>query len=121
MNADDLSQQPIVWVGSSHKDLRTFPSEVRRDIGFALYEAQLGGRHYNVKPLKGFPGVMEIVSDYRTDTYRAVYAVKLGDEIYVLHVFQKKSKRGIATPKKELDIIRQRLQEATRIAREQKQ
>ncbi len=94
------------------------PAAVQDDVGYALWLAQIGRKYYNAKPLKGFGGVFEIISDYRTDTYRAVYAVKLGDDIYVLHVFQKKSKRGIATPKKELDMIKKRLQEARRLAKE---
>lgn len=73
----------------------------------------------STKPLKGFSGVMEIVSDYRTDAYRAVYAIKLGQNIYVLHVFQKKSRRGIAIPKQDMEMIRIRLQEAGRMAEEE--
>lgn len=79
---------------------------------------QKGKRYYTAKPLKGFRGVFEIVSDYATDTYRAVYAVKLGSKIYVLHVFQKKSKKGIAIPKKDVEVIRRRLQQARQMARE---
>ena len=94
------------------------PALVQDDIGYALWLAQIGRTYYNAKPLKGFGGVFEIVSDYQTDTFRAVYAVKLGDNIYVLHVFQKKSQRGTATPKKELNVIRKRLQDARRLAKE---
>ena len=90
-------------------------------MGYGLWLAQVGRKYYNAKPLKGFSGVFEITSDYQTDTYRAVYAVKLGEKIYVLHTFQKKSKRGIATPKKELDTIRKRLQRAQQIAKEEKE
>ena len=80
-------------------------------MGFALYQAQLGTKPASAKPLSGFggAGVLEIVDDFQTNTYRAVYSVKFNDRIYVLHAFQKKSKRGIATPKAELDLIRRRL------------
>ena len=117
---DKLQIKPVIWVGSSYRDLKDFPSEVQKDIGYALWLAQVGEKHDKTKPLKGFSSVMEIVSDYRTDTYRTVYTVKLGSKLYVLHAFQKKSKRGIATPKKEIDMIRKRLQEARRLAQEDK-
>ncbi len=104
----------ILWIGSSRKDLRAFPQQVRKDMGNALYAAQQGETDPAAKPLKGFGGteVMEIVERYRTDTYRAVYAARLKNAVYVLHVFQKKAKKGRATPKQELDLIRQRLAEA---------
>ena len=107
----------VDWVGASLEDLRKFPKEVQREIGYALYVAQIGGKHRKAKPLKGFSGVWEIVSDYSTDTYRAVYTVKIGDSIYVLHCFQKKSKRGISSPKKEIDLVRQRLRMAQEMAK----
>jgi len=116
MNADTPQIKPIVWVGSAHKDLNAFPRAVQKDAGYALWLAQLGEKHDKTKPLKGFRGVMEMVSDYQTDTYRTIYAVKLGTKLYVLHAFQKKSKRGIATPKKEMDVIRRRLQQARQLA-----
>ncbi|MDI1344646.1 MAG: type II toxin-antitoxin system RelE/ParE family toxin [Pseudolabrys sp.] len=98
------------------RDLRSLPAQVRRDIGQALYTAQKGETDPAAKPLKGFGGarVMEIVENDRSGTYRAVYTVQFGDAIYVLHVFQKKSKRGIATPKQDIDLIRRRLAEAER-------
>ncbi len=104
----------LVWVGSSLKDLREFPEEVKDEMGFALYEAQSGLKPVTAKALKGFGGasVLEIVSDYQTDTYRAVYTVKFDDRVYVLHAFQKKSKSGIATPKAELELIKKRLKQA---------
>jgi phage-related protein len=107
-------QRPLVWVGSSRKDLRAFPREVRRDIGLALYAAQQGEMDPAAKPLRGFGGasVVEIIARQEGDTWRAVYTVRFAEAIYVLHAFQKKSKRGIATPKKELDLIRRRLAEA---------
>ena len=112
---DDALIKPIIWVGSSHDDLLALPREVQNDIGYALWIAQTGGKHDQAKPLRGFAGVMEIVSRYQTDTYRAVYVVNLDDRLYVLHTFQKKSTRGIATPKKELATIARRLRQAKMI------
>ena len=109
----------VTWMGSSLEDLKTFPRDVQRDVGFALYRAQIGKQHHNVKPLKGLSGVMEIVSPYAKDTYRTVYTVKLGKRIYVLHAFQKKSKKGIKTPKHEIEIIKQRLRWAKELAKEE--
>jgi phage-related protein len=96
--------KPVVWVGSSRRDLKSFPQRVRSDIGQALYAAQLGETDPAAKPLKGFGGaaVMEIVDRYDTNTYRAVYTVEFSNVIYVLHCFQKKSKRGIATPQRDI-------------------
>ena len=104
----------LVWVGSSLKELREFPSAVQDEMGFALYEAQCGLKPLDAKPLKGFgsANVLEIVSDYRTDTYRAVYTVKFNDRVYVLHAFQKKSKKGIATSQSDIELIRRRLAQA---------
>ena len=101
----------IEWIASSRDDLRAMPQRVRRDIGQALYTAQQGETDPAAKPLKGFGGtrVMEIVERYRGDAYRAVYTAHFADAIYVLHVFQKKSTRGIATPKPDLDLIKRRL------------
>jgi phage-related protein len=108
--------RPIVWLGSSRRDLRAMPQQVRRDIGQALYAAQQGTTDPAAKPLKGFGGarVMEIVERYRTDAYRAVYTAHFENAVYVLHVFQKKSKTGIATPKHEIELIRRRFAEAER-------
>ena len=108
--------KPVVWIGSSRDDLRALSQQVRRDIGQALYTAQQGETDPSAKPLKGFGGarVMEIIERYRTDAYRAVYTVHFEDAIYVLHVFQKKSKQGIATPKSDIELIRRRYAEAER-------
>lgn len=97
--------------GSSLKDLRGFPEEVKDEIGFALYQAQRGLTPRSAKPLKGFTGasVLEIVDDFQTDTYRAVYTVQFADAVYVLHAFQKKSKRGVETPKVEIELVKARL------------
>lgn len=108
--------KPLVWIGDSLEKVRGFPSPVKDEIGFALYQAQIGKKHVNAKPMKGLGhGVMEIVSDYRGDTFRAVYMVKLAHWVYVLHAFQKKSKSGIATPRPEIGLIRQRLKRAVQL------
>lgn len=100
----------LEWIFSARKDLRDFPDPVKDEIGFALRRIQEGKTPISAKPLKGMgSGVMEVISDYDTNTYRAVYVLNLGDKIYVLHCFQKKSKRGVATPKEELEVIKQRL------------
>jgi phage-related protein len=104
------------WVGSSREDLKKFPNEAQDRIGYGLYEAQLGVFPYCAKLLKGFSGVFEIICDFDKNTYRTVYATKLGDYVYVLHVFQKKSTIGIKTPKHEIDLIKTRLQTAKLIA-----
>jgi phage-related protein len=100
----------LLWIGSSQDDLRAFPDEARRAVGFALRRAQAGDKHSAAKPLKGFggAGVLEIVADDDGDTYRAVYTVALPDAIYVLHAFQKKSSSGISTPQRHIDLIRRR-------------
>jgi len=112
--------KPVIWVGSSRKDLKGFPQRVRTDIGQAVYTAQMGDTDPAARPLKGFGGtkVMEIVDRYDTNTYRAVYTAQFAGVIYVLHAFQKKSKSGIATPQKDLELIRRRLAEAQRLNRE---
>jgi phage-related protein len=104
----------IVWVGSSRTDLKAFPAEVKDVMGYALYQAQLGQKAPSAKPLHGFGGasILEIVEDYQTNTYRAVYTVKFAEVIYVLHAFQKKSKKGGATPKSAIDLIKSRLRTA---------
>jgi phage-related protein len=106
--------KPVLWVGSAKGDLSRFPGEVKEAMGFALYEAQCGGKHVDAKPLRGFggAGVLEVVEDHRGDTYRAVYTVRLKGRLYVLHAFQKKSKKGIATPQGDIELIKQRLKEA---------
>jgi phage-related protein len=107
-------------MGNSLETVRGFPSVVKDEIGFALYQAQVGSKHLNAKPMKGLgPGVFEIVSDYRRNTFRAVYMVRLGLKIYVLHAFQKKSKSGIAMPKSEIALIKDRLKRAIELHKEQ--
>ena len=107
-------------MGSSRRDLRAFPRAVRRDIGRALYAAQQGETDPSAKALRGFGegSVLEVVAQHHGDTWRAVYTVRCAEAVYVLHAFQKKSKRGIATPKKDMDLVHQRLSEAERLHRE---
>ena len=108
--------RPLQWVGDSKQRLQTFPEPVRKDIGHALYRVQIGETPPSAKPMRGIEsGVFEIVDNYSTDTYRAVYTLKIGQSMYVLHCFQKKSKRGIRTPKKEIDLIKRRLRRAKEI------
>jgi len=106
--------KPIFWVASSKRDLRALPGSVQDVFGYALHLAQTGRKHDQAKPLKGFgsAGILEVVEDFRRDTYRAVYTVKFGDAVYVLHCFQKKSSHGIGTPKPDIDLIRERLKAA---------
>ena len=107
-------RKPLFWVGSSKEDLSAFPDEVKLVMGFALHLAQTGGKHVDAKPLRGFKGagVLEVVEEYDGNAYRAVYTVRFAESVYVLHAFQKKSKKGIATPKSEIDLIKERLKRA---------
>jgi phage-related protein len=116
---DGQSTRPLTWLGSSRTDLKRFPQQVRRDMGNALYAAQRGEVDPAAKPLRGFGGVrvMEIVDRHDTNTYRAVYTAQFDEAIYVLHAFQKKSNRGIATPAREIELVRRRLAEAERLHR----
>lgn len=113
--------KPLRWVGRSKEELIEFPEEVRKVMGYALFQAQLGGKHMDAKPLKGHKGagVLEVVENFDTNTFRTVYTAKLGGAIYVLHAFQKKSKKGIETPKHTLDLITDRLKEAQRLHEEE--
>lgn len=115
--------KPLEWVGRALDELRALPAPVQRSMGFALRFAQGGVKPDNVKPLQGFKGagVLEIIENYDGDTYRAVYTVTLAGVVYVLHCFQKKSKRGIATPKQTMDLINQRLQVAEAIHKKRSQ
>jgi phage-related protein len=114
--------KPVVWIGSSRKDLREFPEAVQDHMGYALYVAQQGGKHRDTKRLTGFGGggVVEITKDYRGDTFRAVYTLRYQGAVYVLHAFQKKSKTGRETPRRDIELIKQRLGEAERIAKGEK-
>ena len=109
----DQAMKDVRWIGDSRERLRSFPKAARSTVGGALRAAQMGSKDDHAKPLRGVgTGVFEIRARYDTNTYRAIYTVKLGDTIYVLHAFQKKSVRGIRTPKREIDLIKQRLKMA---------
>ena len=115
---DKNSLKPVIWVGTSRADFRKFPDQVQNRMGYALYVAQQGGKHRDAKPLKGFggSGVVEIVADRRGDTFRCVYTIRIEETVYVLDAFQKKSKKGRATPRSDMDLIKKRLRDAERIA-----
>jgi len=115
----DENLRPMVWLGDSRKQVRGFPPEVRKSIGVALYDAQTGDKAPTAKPFRGIgSGVFEIALRFDKDAYRAVYAVQIGRRIYVLHAFQKKSKHGIKTPRRDLDVIEQRYRQALRLEKE---
>jgi len=120
MAAGDL--KPVIWVRSSYDDLMAFPQEARRHIGFALKAAQIGEKSGDAKALRGFGGanVLEIIEDFDGDTYRAVYTVRYAEAVYVLHCFQKKSRHGIATNKRDLDLVRERLKRAEELHQRRK-
>jgi phage-related protein len=107
----------LVWVSSSRRDMRALPKRVRRTFGVALFAAQTGMTPPMAKPLKGFggAGVLELIEDDEGGTYRAVYTVRYVTAIYVLHVFQKKSKRGKATPQQDIDLVKARLRRAAEL------
>ncbi len=109
-----LEPKPVIWIGSSREDLKVFPEPVQKGVGYALWFAQIGSKHPHAKPLRGFggTGVIEIIDDFEGNTYRAVYTVKLAHFVYVLHCFQKKSKRQVETPQADLALIRSRLRMA---------
>lgn len=113
-------RRPLHFVASSRKDLQDLPGPVQDAFGKLLLDAQSGGTPYGAKPLKGFgsAGVLELIEDYDRSTYRAVYTVNFPNAVYVLHVFQKKAMRGIATPRQELEVIRWRYEQAERHYRE---
>jgi phage-related protein len=106
-----LRARPIRWLGNSRETIRGFPEAVKDDIGTALFAAQIGEKHEDAKPLKGFGGatILEIIANHDGDTFRAVYTVKFKQRIYVLHCFQKKSKQGSRTPRHDIQLIRARL------------
>jgi phage-related protein len=106
--------KPVIWMGDSLERLQEFPATVQDEIGYAIYLAQIGEKHVHAKPLRGLgSGVLEVVSDHRGDTFRAIYAVRFQDRVYVLHAFQKKSKKGIATPQPDIALLKHRLARAT--------
>jgi phage-related protein len=106
-------EKPLFWISSSKRDLLAMPDPVVRQIGAALSVAQYGGKHPDAKPWKGLgPGVFEVVSDYKTDTFRAGYVVRFEHALYVLHCFQKKSPSGTRTAKTDVEMIERRLKAA---------
>ena len=113
-DTEERRPKPVFWIASSRKELKKFPKSVRRTFGQALFDAQTGGKHPDAKPLKGFhgAGILEVVDDDDGNTYRAVYTVKFAGVVYVLHAFQKKSKRGAKTPAEEIEKVKTRLKEA---------
>lgn len=119
---DEPLLKPVIWVGSSRKELHAFPDPVEDHMGYALYVAQRGGKHRDTKTLRGFggAGVVEVIKDFRGDTFRAVYTIRYAGEVYVLHAFQKKSKTGRETPRQDMELIEQRLREAEQIAKGRK-
>ncbi len=117
MSKSDLAQRspkPVRWIGESKEDVSAFPHDVKLRVGGALWDAQIGLKSPFAKPLKGFGGggVLEVVVDFDGNAFRTVYTVRFAEAVYVLHAFQKKSKRGVAMPKTELDLIRARLTRA---------
>lgn len=114
------SEKALIWIGSSKKDIVALPVGVRKFFGHALHFAQSGEQHDAAKVMKGFggAGVLEVVEDDSDGTYRAVYTIKFKEAVFVLHCFQKKSKSGISTPKKDMDIIQARLKVAEAVAKE---
>lgn len=119
MDAENEDLRRVRWVGDTRERVQEFPSQVRKDIGHAIYIVQTGQTPKNARPMRGLgSGVFEIASDHARSTYRAVYAVKIGEFIYLLHAFQKKSKSGIATPGYEIDLIRRRLRRAEELAKQ---
>jgi phage-related protein len=108
--------KPVIWLGDSLRILKSFPAIVQDEVGYALFLAQRGDKHLAAKPLSGFgSGVLEVVADHRGDTFRAVYTVRLAGRVFVLHAFQKRSKRGIATPQMDVVLIKRRLKQAIAI------
>lgn len=108
---DDRRLRPLNWVGGSFRDYIRFPEPVQEEMGFALYRAQIGERHPIAKTMKGFGGggVLELAARHDGNAYRAVYTVRFAEAVYVLHAFQKKSKKSVATPRGDIDLVRRRL------------
>lgn len=110
--------RPLIWLGNTRKNIQSFPEEVKKLIGDELQIIQFGGMPKNAKPFKGVgSGIIEIAIRHDKDAYRCVQALQLDQNIYILHAFQKKSKKGIKTPKKDVDLIKKRYQEAMKLAK----
>jgi len=115
----DIGLRPVVWMGDSEKQLKKMPEDVQKQMGSELYLAQRGEDPPHSKMLKGLgSGVFEIKDDFDSNTYRLVYAVQIGKRLYVLHAFQKKSKKGIATPPRDVELIARRYKEAVALEKE---
>ena len=110
----------LIWISSSKKDLLKFSDDIVQSMGYGLYIAQKGGQAENTKALKGFGGanVIEIIDSDASGTYRVVYCVKMAEVVFVLNVFQKKSKHGIKTPQEEILLVKSRLKLAEEIYKE---
>ena len=107
--------RPLLWIASSKRDYGGFPARVQDTLGFELFLAQTGQHPPSAKPLKGLGGgTVELIEDFDGDTYRAVYTVRFGEAVYVLHAFKKKSKHGIKTPQGDIDLVKRRLKDAER-------
>lgn len=114
--------RPVVWLGNARKNILEFPGEVQKLIGDELQLIQFGEMPKDAKPFKGVgSGVFEIALKHDKEAYRCVQAVQLGEKIYILHAFQKKSRKGIATPKQDVDLIKQRYKEAKELADNEKE
>jgi phage-related protein len=120
--SDEPPLKPAVWVGSTRTDLCAFPDPVQDHMGYAIYVAQRGGKHRDAKVLSGFggAGALEVAKDFRGDTFRAGYTLRYAGTVYVLHAFQKKSKTGRETPRRDMELIEKRLREAEKIAKGRK-
>jgi phage-related protein len=114
MSGATVAIKPVFWMGTSKTDLKSFPRPVQSDIGYALFAARRGISLGEGTARIGGRGVLEIVAPHDGDAYRAVYTVKFKDAIYVLHAFQRKSTKGIETPKREIDVVQRRLAVAER-------
>jgi phage-related protein len=115
-DVDDAPIRPVEWLGSARDDIRAMPAAVQDFFGYALYLAQTGDKHASTKPLRGYPGagVLEVVRRHDASAYRAIYTVRFEEAVYVLHIFQKKSKSGIGTPEAEMRVVDARWKEAQR-------
>lgn len=114
---NDAPPKPVTWLGDSRRVVRSFPEEVKDDVGTALFWAQRGSKHPDAKALRGFGNAqtLEIVENHDSDTYRVVYTVRFEERVYVLHAFQKKSRKGDRTPKQDIELIEERLKLAQKL------
>jgi phage-related protein len=119
LDRDHPVPRPVIWMGDSRKNLRDFPDGAQKLLGDELQLIQFGGMPKDAKPFKGVGrGVLEIALRYASGAYRVVLTVQIGRRIYVLHAFQKKSKKGVETPQRDVQLIKRRYTEAQELARE---